>query len=267
MVAFQVWDLTTPVQIRAAPFSFKMALYTPIRRKEHSGAYKKFKEASKEDEALISYIKNQKIVDKEDTILDVGGRRGQISLKIQSPEKVTIVDVDPKVKPFDSRAKMINKSIQEAEPELENYDLILISHILGDLGYAEIQGTMVKKLFNHLKPKGKIILCFNKNGDFLDELKKHFEFAFPNIKTLYDYFDETILEEKPLDALEKKNYDFSVTLKADSFRELAAYCWVLFSGYELEEEPVVGAFEKFLKKNLEKPEFVFNQRIILLQKD
>lgn len=241
-----------------------MALYTPIRRKEHSGAYKKFKEASGEDEILISYLR--KVVEKDDKILDVGGRRGNISLEIQSPEKVTIVDVDPDVRPLDSKAKMINKSIKDAEPELDrDYDLIIISHINGDLGYAGIQEETVKKLVNHLSLKGKIVLCFNKNEGFLNDLKNHFESAFPNIKVLYDYFDESLLKNEPLALMEKEEYNFSVTLKANSFKELAAHCWILFSAYELEEEPIIKVFEEFLKKRLEKPEFSFNQKIILLK--
>lgn len=242
-----------------------MALYTPIRRKEHSGAYKKFKESSGEDEILISYL--IKVVNKDDKILDVGGRRGEISLEIQSPKKVTIVDVDPDVEPLDSRANMINKSIEDAEPELDkDYDLILISHINGDLGYAGTQEEIVKKLVNHLSTKGKLVLCFNKNYGFLNELKNHFESAFPNIKVLYDYFDESLLKKEPLSSLEKEEYNFSVNLKANSFKELAAHCWILFSAYELEEEPVVKIFEEFLKRKLEKPEFSFNQKIISFRK-
>jgi len=203
-----------------------------MKKAENTPEYRSFKKASNEDNVLINYLSNHLSISDDTKILDVGGREGYISLSLQSPENVTIVENDPDVVIPKAPVTYFQKSIQDMEFNSESFDVIILSHVLGILGRQGSQEEMIKKSYLWLKKGGSLVLFYNTNTGYMGELLK---FSKANLKKLrYDYFDEKILSFlKNTKILEKK---VVTPIQYDSFEELGQACWYLFSACDDEAD-------------------------------
>ncbi len=240
--------------------SLQYEKFTAHVREENTPEYKKFKEVSREDAALIRYIKSNFTLTSGDKVLDIGGREGYISSTVQEPSYVTIIDPDPRlqiIKPL----KHLSIPLEQYHTE-EKFKLIVCSHVLGDFGRVNIQREMIEKLLGFLAPGGHLILCYNTNEGFMDTL---LEFSIKNLnETRYDYFDEKIV--LPRADLNIKYHDFSVELEYGSFEALARCCWVLFGTSGQDINNIAKLYTPFLKENIKKPYFRLEERILDISK-
>ena len=228
--------------------------FVKVYREENTPEYKLFKQVSREDDILISFLKSMKLPENPVT-LDVGGREGYISLAIGAPENITIIDPDPTLKPIDKRVKLVTTTIEEYDLT-KKYDLIIASHVWGDFGRDDTQKINFNRLLNALSKNGRLIICYNKNEGVM---KKLLDFSIENLDGIrYDYFDEKLLER---DDILVEKFDFSCELKYETYADLARCCWVLFGRGEQDIGAIAQKFEPVLKNLLNNSGFTLYERV------
>ncbi|HYU64957.1 MAG TPA: class I SAM-dependent methyltransferase [Candidatus Paceibacterota bacterium] len=232
---------------------------------ENTPEYRKFKIISDEDTVLLGYLSKHLLIGKSDEVLDIGGREGYISLALQNPNHVTIVENDPDVRP--PQAIYLNQSIQDVQFDPETFDIIIFAHVLGVLERQEVLEEVINRAYSWLKKEGTMVLFYNTNSGYMGEL---LEFARKNLKKLkYDYFDEKILSTFKNATITEEKVVTPITY--NSFEELGRACWYLFSACDDEDDSddmnaVAALFIPKLKKDLSSPEIDIEQKIILVKK-
>ena len=107
-----------------------------VYREENTPEYKIFKRITKEDDNLVSIISSE-IPTNVMHLLDIGGREGEVSSHFSDLCNITIVDPDEDLKVLiHPKINFINSSVQNVSLEQKRYDLIIASHVWGDL-YSE----------------------------------------------------------------------------------------------------------------------------------
>ncbi len=96
-----------------------------------------------------------------DLVLDVGGREGDISLAIQKPEFIHLVDPDPTLNLSFTPACYWKEKIQNVNLSDYKYKLIICSHVLGYLGAQEVQAQVFHTLVQSLDRNGTLVLFYN----------------------------------------------------------------------------------------------------------
>src|ERR1700722_4548117 len=125
--------------------------------------YKNFKHVTQENEFLAKLLKEKLSLAPGELLLDVGGREGDIAIKLQQPEYIHIVDPDPTLHlPF-LAGKFLNSKIQDVLPLPDTYKLIICSHVLGYLGNQSVQTSVFEALLKHLDISGILVLFYNTN--------------------------------------------------------------------------------------------------------
>lgn len=226
-------------------------------REENTSEYQRFKRLTDEDRIIADKISDYGF--EGGTMLDIGGREAQISSQLTSKEDITLVDPDPVPNPEDI-TKHEKKIQQFLDQRSKTFDLILCSHVLGDLGRQDSQESVVKELINCLSGGGALVLAYNDNRGVLGELLSYAKTRLDQPR--YDYFEETILDD--FDGQVKKER-FSVQLVEDSFYDLGVMCWVLFGTGEDDIEDVARDFELVLKQKLSKPSLRISQCLTIVQ--
>jgi SAM-dependent methyltransferase len=179
--------------------------------------YKTFKHVTQENNFLGSFLKEKFTLLPGDLLLDVGGREGDISITLQLPEYIHIIDPDPTLHlPF-KPGKFLNAKIQNVLPLPEKYKLIICSHVLGYLGNQNVQSVVFSALLDQLEPGGTIVLFYNTNAGYMGELLK---FSKENLsKGHYDYFDESLLQPLHPKKYEIQYHDIAFKLDYDSYED------------------------------------------------
>lgn len=234
--------------------------FLKVFREENSPEYEIFKKISDEDTVVRCLIESNRNLIENPKILDIGGRNGNMSRFFQqNPDLITIIDPDPVLRNQNIFGQLISKKIQDFNLE-HGYDLIIASHVWGDIGRDGDQKQILEKLFNTLNDEGILVLVYNLNTDFMADL---LDFAKANLNGLrYDYFDENFLNDYKLSG----EITFNTPLKYLSFEELSRACWFLFGTGEQDIVDVANSFLPYLKDRLEKPFFDLVQRFILIRK-
>jgi hypothetical protein len=230
---------------------------------EGTAEYRLFKQITGENRALASLLNDRLSLKSGELVLDVGGREGDISLALQAPNSVHIVDPDPTL----SRphvGKFWNQKIQNLNLSAYRYQLILCSHILGYLGAQSAQLETVLQLTSRLASRGNLILFFNRNDGYMGELlaysKSVLEYGH------HDYFDEEIFKSLSPRDFSITHTDMSFTLKYPSFDELSRCCWFLFGSLRQDINNVASLFRPRLKRDLSTPAFAINERVIFIER-
>ncbi len=231
--------------------------FTKRTQEENTPEFKKFKKISDEDRVLVRLIKEHISPSKNSKILDVGGREGYISLPFARPENITIVDPDP-VPKAPPGIIYIQKNIQDVDLGDQKFDLIITSHVWGDLQREEVAEQIIHKLYDNLALGGSLFLCYNSNTGFMTPLS---EFAKKNLKQMrWDYFDENLLESFS----NIKKINFITPVAYESFEEMGRFCWVLFATAEDDILETAKIFTPFLKENIDKPQFDLEQTLVII---
>lgn len=117
-----------------------------------------------------------------------------------------------------------------------------------------------QKALDLLKETGKLIVVHNSNKDFTGKL-------IDLSKTLFKEVEFDVFIDDSLKNVKYHESYFDVSLKAQTYRELAKLIQVLLivpdDLYYAKIEEII----EFLEKNLEKPEFMINQRILVIEKN
>jgi len=233
---------------------------------EGTKEYAFFKLITQENLYLSQYLKHQIPLKKEDLLLDVGGRQGDIVFSIQDPEYVHIVDPDPTLIIHPKPRKFFRSKIQNTDLGKAKYKIIISSHVWGYLGLEDVQKNVFDDLIkNHLKEDGTFVLFYNTNSGYMGEL---LEFAKENL-TLghFDYFDEKFLDKYTKDpSFQIESTNVSFDLNYSSFKELSRCCWFLFGAIDQDIEGVSNIFLSKLKKDLRKPHFPIEERLTIIKK-
>ncbi len=225
-----------------------------VYREENTPEYKIFKTVSDEDSILAEIIK-QKFGVGFQKILDVGGRSGEVSTLISEKNNITIIDPDTDlVDVIDNEIHFINERIQDVALGKSSYDLVIASHVWGDLSRDNVSKKVLAQLMLAKKDSASLVICHNHNSGFLRDLQY---FAFNYLSGIrYDNFDTSIL----IGCSFHTEY-FETCLNYKTFEELARACWFLFATGDQEIEEVVKIFQPYLESVLEKPEFSFEQEV------
>ncbi len=216
--------------------------------------FRLFKNITNEEGEIIKIIKENIKVSSLTSILDIGSNSGYISSKLQPQKnKITLIDIDE----FNTEPeiKFIKSSWEEAIIE-GKFDLIIASHVWGHFGYKDTQKIAFDKMIKHKLDKGKIILCYNTNSEFMGKLVDFSKEVLGDFQ--YDYFDEDIIKE-----YDKKEITFEVKLKAKDFEDLAELVKILIITEEKNYKK--NQVKEFLERNLSKPEFKIEQKVIIIQ--
>lgn len=225
--------------------------------------YKNFKFVTQENKFLASLLKGKFNLKDGDLLLDVGGREGDISIQVQKPEYMHIVDPDPTlVLPF-TPAKFIQSKIQDVDLSSFKYKLIICSHVLGYLGNQHAQEKVFKDLLTLLNNGGTLVLFYNRNTAYMKDL---LQFSKQNISDgHHDYFDESLLEKVSKD-FEISHTDVSFSLDYSSHEELARCCWFLFGAMDQDIPKIANLFLPKLKQDLKEPNFEIEERVTFITK-
>lgn len=233
---------------------------------EGSKEYALFKLKTQENKKLIDVIKKHADIGPDDLILDVGGRDGNVAFEIQRPERVHIIDPDPRIKPLKEPAKFWNEKVQDVK--FDNgvkYKLIICCHVLGYLGLQEAQKEMTRKLVSLLDPDGgTLVLFYNANIGYMKELLDYSLHVLP--RGHYDYFDEDILRRYRVPGYEIKKLDVSFPLEYPNFEDLARCCWFLFGAIDSDIGEKARRFLPKLQNDLAEPTFVIDERIMFVRR-
>jgi len=219
--------------------------------------FHKFKKITREEFFIAEEIKKHLEIRDTSTILDIGCADGNLSKSLTgNSTNITFLDVNEF--DFSPQEKFIHSSFEEAEIN-ENYDIILSSHVWGHFYRNDSFDFCFKKAHDLLKENGKLIVVHNSNKDFTGKLIDLSKKFFKEVE--FDVFLDEFLE-----SVHYSEYYFDVNLKAETFRELAELIQVLLIVpdelyYSKIEDIIV-----FLEKNLEKPEFLINQRLLVVEK-
>lgn len=219
--------------------------------------FHKFKNITREEFFIAQQIKKNLDIKDTNTILDVGCADGNLSKSlVQDSSNITFLDVDEFN--FSPQEKFIRSSFEKVELD-HKYDIILTSHVWGHFYRNNTFNFCFEKARNLLEENGKLVVVHNSNKDFTGKL---IDFS----KTLFKEIEFDVFHDDLLSGTNFKEYYFDVNLKAETYRELAELVQVLLvvpdELYYLEIEEVI----KFLEKNLEKPEFSINQRLLIIEK-
>ena len=226
--------------------------------------YKNFKHVTQENEFLAKLLKEKLSLAPGELLLDVGGREGDIAIKLQQPEYIHIVDPDPTLHlPF-LAGKFLNSKIQDVLPLPDTYKLIICSHVLGYLGNQSVQTSVFEALLKHLDISGILVLFYNTNTGYMADLLK---FSKENLaRGHYDYFDETLFAKLSRSEFEITHQDISFELDYSSYEELARCCWFLFGAIDQDIDGVAAKFLPNLKSDLPKPNFAIEERVTFIKK-
>ena len=208
-----------------------------------------------ENETIARLLKNDLNQYLKPPILDVGAGIGDISFKALAGKKVVMIDVnsisrhDYPCRPEHRRKKCDFFDFKSKEP----INTILISHTLQ---FIDDDLVELNNKIKELSPEN-IVLVLNSNNDFMGELirwsEEHYEMPNPEYR----------IPGFPKGYNLIKRELFNAILKCPDYRTLAKQVsyLMLIELDELEEELI-----SFLKMQLHKPEFVFNQSIDVYQK-
>lgn len=225
--------------------------------------YSEFKRRTLENTYLSNFIKQHIKLDKQATILDVGGRDGDIAYSIQPPQYVHIVDPDPNIVPSPDIGQFSRAKIQDISID-SKYDLIICSHVLGYLGIENSQETVLQKLLHSLKVGGTLALFYNKNTGYMGQL---LNFSRQNITNgHYDFFDEYLLSSIGSEFSVSLYNDVTFLLEYPTFESLARCCWFLFGAKDQNVAAVAELFIPKLKNDLDGPSFPIQERIVLIRR-
>ena len=132
------------------------------------------------------------------------------------------------------------------------------------MGYLGLQGTqtvVVEKLLEQLEEGGVLLLFYNTNHGYMQELlqySRHIQFGH------YDYFDTSILESYKTPDFDIKHLDRSYTLDYGDWLKLARMCWFLFGAMEIDVDSVAKKFLPKLTYDLVEPTFEIDERMTLI---
>ena len=230
---------------------------------EGSEEYKHFKLVTQENKFLAKFLGKKFNLQPGQFILDVGGREGDISVQLQNPRYIQIVDPDPTLKlPFKPN-KLLKKKIQNVNLT-GKYKLIICSHVWGYLGNQKVLEQVFQNLINLIGSGDSLVLFCNTNTGYMGELLK---FSKKNLDHgHYDYFDEKLLDKLDVKKFKIEQKDVMFDLNYNSFGELARCCWFLFGAIDQDIDKVAKQFLPKLKKDLKKPNFPIEERITIITK-
>jgi cyclopropane fatty-acyl-phospholipid synthase-like methyltransferase len=219
--------------------------------------FHKFKDITREEFFIAEEIKKHINIRDSDTILDIGCADGNLSRSLTgNSTNITFLDVNEF--DFSPQEKFIHSSFEEAEI-YEKYDIILSSHVWGHFYRNNSFDFCFKKALDLLKENGKLIVVHNSNKDFIGSL-------IDLSKTIFKEVEFDVFLDKFLENVNYSEYYFDVSLKASNYRELAELIQVLLIvPDELYYEKIEEIIE-FLENNLAKPEFLINQRLLVIEK-
>ncbi len=230
---------------------------------EGTQAYADFKWRTAENEWLISFLKRTVMarLPNDATILDVGGRDGQVAYGLQEPKYVHIIDPDPTPR-FQTRpARYWQKRVQDVS--LDNpYDLIICCHVLGYLGMQGAQKEVVERLIGLLKPNGTLCLFYNTNDGYMRDLLEYSRHVLE--VRHFDYLDESLIDPFRRPPYSIKTSDVSFDLRYERWEDLARCCWFLFGAIVPDIDHVAQLFLNKLKKGLAEPAFPVYERAMLI---
>ncbi len=219
--------------------------------------FHKFKDLTKEEFFIAQEIKKHLDIRDTDTILDVGCADGNLSRSLtENSTNITFLDVNEF--DFSPQEKFIHSSFEEAEID-EKYDIILTSHVWGHFYRNNSFDFCFKKALDLIKEDGKLIVVHNSNKDFTGSL-------IDLSKTLFKEVEFDVFLDEFLKNVNYKEYYFDVNLKAANYRELAELIQVLLIVPDALYYAKIDEIIKFLEKNLEKPEFPINQKLLIIEK-
>jgi len=219
--------------------------------------FDKFKNITREEFFIAEEIKKYVNIKDTDKILDVGCAGGNLSRSLtENSANITFLDV--KEFDFSPQEKFIHSSFEEAKID-EKYDFILTSHVWGHFYRNNSFDYCYRKAHELLKEGGKLIVVHNSNKDFIGKLIDFSKTLFKEIE--FDVFFDEFLEHE--------NYwehYFDVNLQAESYRKLAELVQVLLVVPDVTFYEKIEEIIDFLNKNLEKPSFSINQRLLVIEK-
>lgn len=219
--------------------------------------FQKFKEITQEEFFIAQEIKRRLHIQDTSTILDVGCANGDLSRSLVRDSRcITFLDVNEF--DFSPQEKFIHASFEKAEID-GKYDYILTSHVWGHFYRNDSFGFCYKKAHELLKESGRLIVVHNSNKDFIGKLIDFSKSIFKEIE--FDVFLDEFLEDE-----DYSEHYFDVNLKAGSYRELAELVQVLLVVPDAVYYEKIEDVVHFLKQNLEKPEFLINQRLLVIEK-
>ncbi len=225
--------------------------------------YKNFKFITQENKFLGDLLKEKSQLQDGDLVLDVGGREGDISLAIQKPEYIHIVDPDPTlVLPF-TPGKFVQIKIQDTDLSAFKYKLIICSHVLGYLGNQNAQAKVFKNLLALLGDGGTLVLFYNKNTAYMGNLLQFAKREIPGGH--YDYFDDFLLATLGI-GFKVNHTDVSFSLDYSNYEELARCCWFLFGAMDQDIPKIANMFLPKLNQDLSKPAFDIEERVTFITK-
>jgi SAM-dependent methyltransferase len=225
-------------------------------REENTPEYEQFKAETGEDELLVERLTELEVTD--GTVLYIGGRDVPISSQLTGRDHITLVEPDPI--PHPRGVKKYEGTIQTfLEYNHGTFDIILCSHVLGDLGRQNAQADVVKELTERLTEGGKLVLAYNQNTGVLRDLLGFAEETLDTVR--YDYFNEAILD--CLDA-DMRRETFTVTMAEDTFYDLGVMCWVLFGTGEDDIDTVAKRFEPVLRAKLNEPKLTIQESLVII---
>lgn len=208
-----------------------------------------------ENETIARLLKNDLQQYLNAPILDVGAGIGDIAFKALAGKKVIMIDVnsisrhDYPCRPEHQRKKCDFFEYKSKGP----VNTILISHTL------QFIDDDLEKLNNKIKELSpeKMVVVLNSNNDIMGELirwsEEHFEAPNPEYRIPGFPKGYNLIKSEP----------FTATLRCHDYKTLAKQVsYLLLIELEDLEENLIA----FLKKNLQKPEFIFNQSIDVYHK-
>ena len=217
----------------------------------------KFKNITKEEFFIAQEIKKHIDIRDTDTILDIGCADGNLSRTLtKNSTNITFLDINEF--DFSPQEKFIHSSFEEAEID-QSYDIILTSHVWGHFHRNNSFDFCFKKAHSLLKENGKLIVVHNSNKDFTGSLIDLSKILFKEVE--FDVFHDEFLKN-----VKYSEYYFDVSLKAETYRELAELIQVLLIVPDELYYAKITEIVEFLEKNLESPEFPINQRLLVIEK-
>lgn len=218
--------------------------------------FQKFKRVTQEEFFIAEEIKRHVQIQDTDTILDVGCAGGDLSRSLVRDSRcITFLDVNEF--DFSPQEKFIHDSFEEAEID-GKYDYVLTSHVWGHFYRNDTFEFCYKKAHELLRETGRLIVVHNSNKDFIGKLIDFSKSLFKEIE--FDVFLDGYLEGE-----DYSEHYFDVDLKAESYQELAELVQVLLVVPDAVYYEKIEEMIRFLKQSLEKPEFLINQRLLVIE--
>lgn len=228
---------------------------------EGTEEYKIFKLITLENYFLSEVLKKKFPLKAGELLLDVGGREGDIGIKLQSPAYLHLVDPDPTLTLNFKPVKFWNERIQDIDL-VDNYKLIICSHVLGYLGTQNVQDEVFHQLIKAMAPGGTLVLFYNTNRGYVGELLAYTKQI--DLDGHYDYFDEQLLTQLNLAEFTVTYQDVTFELAYDVWEDLARCCWFLFGARDQDIEGVSKKFLPKLKNDLQAIGFPIEERITFI---